>query len=146
MYCRVLQGDWWLVPLKYPQFSQPKLQSVFKGKGTAGRVGWCRLLGAENFCSYNCPQRCCCKPLTRFMLHFREELKPKIWGKGLPCSGPLGSFRTGPGNRKRETSMALYWSKQLQTRAIGSFLKFCCSLRKTGPSFLQVFERGFVRK
>ena len=34
---------------------------------------------------------CSCKPLTRYMLYFREELKQRIQEEGLPWDSPKGS-------------------------------------------------------
>ena len=39
VYCRTMQGDLWLLPPRYPQLPEPKLQSIFKGKVREGH-GW----------------------------------------------------------------------------------------------------------
>lgn len=95
IYCRATQGNGWLMPPKYLELPEPKLQSIFKGKGREG-YGW--LLQTSWFrnplflsLSKEVRSGRSCQPLTGYRLWFREELKHRKCGKGLPQGNPIGS-------------------------------------------------------
>ena len=54
VYCRVMQGDGWIVPLN-PKFLKEFQQSTFKGKVREGMIGCCQVLDIGILCSCNCP-------------------------------------------------------------------------------------------
>ena len=95
VYCRVTQGDGWLVAPKYPELPQPKLQSIFKGKvrevrGWFLQISWCtNPLFLKLTPEVRSP--CSCKPPIRYRLYCRKRLKQRMWGKGLPREGSIGS-------------------------------------------------------
>ena len=108
-YHMAMQGGRWLMPKKYLEIPESKLQSLFKGKekeghGLLSQTSSCRnclflQLSTEvkSWCSY--------KPPTRYILCFREELKQRTWRKGLPQDSRKRSCSVIQGLQKYSKSL-----------------------------------------